>query len=1221
MPKSNNADQNLLFGVLALQMDFISRDKLVAAMNSWVLEKSKSLGEILVNRGSLTTDRYMLLQALVQEHLKQHDGDAEKSLAAVSSLGSVGEDLKRLGDAEIEASLAHVPAANTAIDRHATLASSAGSPTSPGQRFRILRPHAKGGLGQVSVARDEELHREVALKELQDRHADNLDSRSRFMVEAEITGSLEHPGIVPVYGLGTYADGRPFYAMRFVQGDSLKDAIERFHKSDEGQGFSRTDRALEFRKLLGRLVDVCNAIDYAHSRGVLHRDLKPGNIMLGQYGETLVVDWGLAKPVQQKEQSGGLDQRAVQPASLSGSAATMMGSAVGTPQYMSPEQAAGDLDRLGPASDVYSLGATLYCLLAGVAPIHDADLGVILQRVQRGDFTPPRQVKKGIPAALEAICLKAMARKAEDRYNSPRALGDDIEHWLADEPVSVYRETVGERLARWTRRHRAWAQAAAVALLAVVGVSLVAVVLINAQRKVANQQRQLAEGLAREKEVMAETERSLRKAAERQTAVLMYEQALATSVQEDATLGLLSFGRCLERTIEIGASDLEDAARKQLSRWSGSIHSLSGIYSHAKPILAVAFAPDGESIVTGSADKTAQIWETSSGKPRGAPLRHEDVVTAVAFSADGTMIATASRDKTVRLWQAATAQPLGQVLEHADAVTTVAFSPDGKKLVTGGDDARALLWDVKSRTTLRSPLEHKAGVTSASFSPDGKTILTGSWDGTIQVWDVETTSAIGSPLENPAPVMAAKFGPDGKMVAVGGLDNKARLWNIETRTQIGLPLEHQGIVTAVAIAPDGKSVLTASLDGTAQLWHVSTSKRFGPPLRHSTLVGAAAFNHDGTAVLTGCGDMSARRWSVATGKSVTLPLSTNGNVAAVGFADAKTALTAAAAIRVSDSFVVPGEVRRWRADTGKPVDAGANNAAWLDAIAFSPDGHTLVAGTEENSAQIWDLMSGRPIGSPLKHDAAIKKVIFSPDGKLIATASQDKTVRLWQANTGSPLGAALEHDDVASALAFSPDNKILASGCLDMHARLWEVSSGKMIGSPIKHPSIVTAVAFEPRGELLFTGAYDGVLRMWNVQTAKPAGPTLKHNARINAVTFSPDGTMILTASEDATGVIWDTLTRRQIGPRLPHDKAVSAAAFSPDGQNALTGSLDWTARLWRISPVEGQLEQILLWIQVITGTELDENGALRVLSADDWRQRREQLDKQGVMSSAYVGK
>jgi hypothetical protein len=207
MPKSNNADQNLLFGVLALQMDFISRDKLVAAMNSWVLEKSKSLGEILVNRGSLTSDRYMLLQALVQEHLKQHDGDAEKSLAAVSSLGSVGEDLKRLGDAEIEASLAHVPAANTAIDRHATLASSAGSPTSPGQRFRILRPHAKGGLGQVSVARDEELHREVALKELQDRHADNLDSRSRFMVEAEITGSLEHPGIVPVYGLGTYADG------------------------------------------------------------------------------------------------------------------------------------------------------------------------------------------------------------------------------------------------------------------------------------------------------------------------------------------------------------------------------------------------------------------------------------------------------------------------------------------------------------------------------------------------------------------------------------------------------------------------------------------------------------------------------------------------------------------------------------------------------------------------------------------------------------------------------------------------------------------------------------------------------------------------------------------------------------------------------------------------------------------------------------------------------
>src|SRR5207249_163049 len=227
-------------------------------------------------------------------------------------------------------------------------------PTSSGLRFRILRPHARGGLGQVSVAHDEELHREVALKEIQERHADHPESRSRFLLEAEITGGLEHPGIVPVYGLGTYGDGRPFYAMRFIRGDSLQDAIKHFHEAEE-PGRDPGQRALELRQLLGRFVAVCNTIGYAHSRGVLHRDLKPGNIMLGQYGETLVVDWGLAKPMNRRELDVDSSQGPLRPAAGSGSAPTLMGSAIGTPRYMSPEQASGRLDLLGPASDASSL--------------------------------------------------------------------------------------------------------------------------------------------------------------------------------------------------------------------------------------------------------------------------------------------------------------------------------------------------------------------------------------------------------------------------------------------------------------------------------------------------------------------------------------------------------------------------------------------------------------------------------------------------------------------------------------------------------------------------------------------------------------------------------------------------------------------------------------------------------------------------------------------------
>jgi serine/threonine-protein kinase len=445
-------DRNLLFGILAVQMDFISRDALVAAMNAWVLAKDKPLGEILVSQQALKPDRRALLDALVQEHLKQHGNDAEKSLAAISSVGSVRDDLRQIKDPEVQASIVHL-AAQPPTDMYATRAHSVGNSTSSGSRFRILRPHARGGLGTVSVARDEELPREVALKEIQEQHADNPDSRCRFLLEAEITGGLEHPGIVPVYGLGQYADGRPYYAMRFIRGDSLEEAVERFHRNPDKR-LESGERAMELRALLGRFIDVCNAIAYAHSRGVLHRDLKPGNIMLGQYGETLVVDWGLAKTQDPSELKTASAEGPIRPSSVSSSAATQMGSTLGTPKYMSPEQAAGRLDLLGPASDVYSLGATLYCLLTGRAPMEGLNVEMILQNVQRGEFAPPRAVNPHIARPLEAICLKAMALKPEDRYPSCKALADDVEHWLADEPVSAYSEAWAAKVARWARKHK-----------------------------------------------------------------------------------------------------------------------------------------------------------------------------------------------------------------------------------------------------------------------------------------------------------------------------------------------------------------------------------------------------------------------------------------------------------------------------------------------------------------------------------------------------------------------------------------------------------------------------------------------------------------------------------------------------------------------------------------------------------------------------------------------
>jgi tetratricopeptide (TPR) repeat protein/tRNA A-37 threonylcarbamoyl transferase component Bud32 len=476
MPNADAA-RDLLFGLLALQTGLIDQAKLVASFHAWTLDRSRPLADHLVGLGHLDAAQRAAIEALTALHVEKHGGDPETSLAALGAGRSTRERLAGLGDPEVNATLARVgPGSAEPEDRSGqTLSMAVGTATADGQRFRVLRPHARGGLGAVFVALDSELNREVALKEILDGHADDPVSRQRFLMEAEITGRLEHPGIVPVYGLGTYGGGRPYYAMRFIQGDSLKEAVARFHAggsftSDTGR------RSLELRKLLRRFLDVCNAIEFAHTRGVLHRDIKPGNVMVGRHGETLVVDWGLAKPVGKADLDPASGARAVTSGTASAGTETLPGMAIGTPSFMSPEQAAGDLDRLGPRSDVYSLGATLYCLLTGRPPFEGSDVGGVLRAVQGGAFRPPRQVDPSVDRALEAVCLKAMALRPEDRYGSARALAEDVERWTADEPVFAWREPLGRRARRWARRNRTAVAGAAVAGLAgLIGLAAVAV--------------------------------------------------------------------------------------------------------------------------------------------------------------------------------------------------------------------------------------------------------------------------------------------------------------------------------------------------------------------------------------------------------------------------------------------------------------------------------------------------------------------------------------------------------------------------------------------------------------------------------------------------------------------------------------------------------------------------------------------------------------------------
>jgi serine/threonine-protein kinase len=466
-PSHAAADRNLLFGILALQMDFISRDGLIEAMHTWVLDKARPLGQVLLGQGRLTPERLQLLEALVAEHLKAHGGDPQESLAAVSAPASLGHEVCGIPDADIQASLASL-AAPPSTDTQAT------GPYLPrpkdgalGGRYRVLRPHARGGLGEVFVAQDTELGREVALKEIRPEHARDARSRGRFLLEAQITGGLEHPGIVPVYGLGFYPDGRPFYAMRLVRGETLKEAIRRFHAA-EGPGRDSGERRLALRHLLSQFIAIRNAVAYAHSRGILHRDLKPANAILGRYGEALVLDWGLAKTAGTAEPERDTSELPLRPTSGE-PVATQAGTTLGTPAYMSPEQAEGRWEKVSRVSDVYGLGATLYTLLTGRPPVEGEDRGELLRKAARAEWRPPRQIKSDVPAALDAVCRKAMAHDPKARYPGALELAADIEHWLADEPISAWREPLRVRSGRWVRRHKpavaALAAAALVALL------------------------------------------------------------------------------------------------------------------------------------------------------------------------------------------------------------------------------------------------------------------------------------------------------------------------------------------------------------------------------------------------------------------------------------------------------------------------------------------------------------------------------------------------------------------------------------------------------------------------------------------------------------------------------------------------------------------------------------------------------------------------------------
>ncbi len=527
---SSDPANNLLFAYLALQNGLLQRDHFILAVNEWLQDKSRPIAEIAQQRQWLDEQSCTVIEQLMKVHLRSHNGNAEESIVAIRASLPADPEIENLslqiisgdgqtilpdsrpgsredapGDPAAPGLQATMPPSDAGkgsarpssaqVEEHYTTLHTEGD--SIFGRFRILRPHARGGLGQVLIAHDGELNREVAVKELLERHVDNENLMARFRTEAEITGLLEHPGVVPVYSAGDYPNGNPYYVMRLIRGHELQEEIRDFHDRQPASAYVG-NRRVDFIQLLRRFVDVCNAIAFGHSRGIIHRDIKPANVMLGKFGETFVVDWGLAKRMSDSDTPVDPNEPKIEPASGSGSNPTTMGSTVGTPAFMPPEQAEGRLDELGATSDIYSLGATLYYLLTRHAPVSGDHASEILEKVRKGEIRPPRDVNPHTPAPLQSICLHAMALAPEDRYQTPRQLADDIEKWIADEPVSVHAESLPQRCGRWLRRHRSLALASAAALLVIAVISVLAAVSINRAKNEEARQRELAEGSERE---------------------------------------------------------------------------------------------------------------------------------------------------------------------------------------------------------------------------------------------------------------------------------------------------------------------------------------------------------------------------------------------------------------------------------------------------------------------------------------------------------------------------------------------------------------------------------------------------------------------------------------------------------------------------------------------------------------------------------------------------
>jgi WD40 repeat protein len=1061
-------------------------------------------------------------------------------------------------------------------------------------RYTVNHEVARGGLGRILAAHDRRLRRSIALKQAL---PERPDAGPLLLQEALTTARLQHPGIVPVYDAGYFTDGSPFYAMKLIEGRTLTSCISRC--------VTLSDRLA----LLPNVIAVADAIAYAHSQGVVHRDVKPANVLVGAFGETQVVDWGIACAAATPEPAREDGRRGV-------ARGTLSGVIVGTPAYMAPEQARGE--PVDERVDVYALGAMLYHLLTGAPPYDhkdSKDAASLLAELRARPPVPLGRRDEGIPVELVTIVEKAMARDRDARYASAARLADDLKRFQTGQLVSAHRYTLGALLGRWLRRHRITVAVAAVLLGVLATTSALSVShIIDGRRREAARAEQLTVEYARSlvrrdpTATIAWLERLRLTEANLGTAWVLALAArsygLSTEVWRGhrapiADLGVSPDGRLAAtagldwdvrlRDLETGqdrvleghrglvvavawspdgatlASASEDGSARLWTRSGASVASFAG---HGAAVAAIAFVPDGHAVATIGYDGALRLWDLQAHELRAfrAGERHLDVL---AVSPTGAELAAGGADGRVWLWRADGTRAL--VLGDASwgPVSDLAFSPDGTRLAGAHEGRGVQVWEV-ARGTLAGERERPGGATRVGWSGTGGALVSAGARGEVERWDPSTHETTAYPsLGDPVTDLRLADDPDWLVVAT---EHQLALWSAATATWT-LLRGHEGPVARVAFVPGGR-VLSAGADGSLRLWSASPAVHGSP--RDASAAVILAFSPDGTQLASG--HASGRvRVSTLDPEVERLRLEAGVGIADLAYTPDGKQLVLASDHHLLVVQLADGAERRLEGPESEIID-----------LEISADGRLVVSASMDGSIWIWDLATGK--GRALPAHGGATQVAIAPDGRSLASASFDGSVRLWDVATGAAREVG-RHQGHVYALAYAPDGRSLVTGGQDNLVRLWALADphdpGRVIAS---HRGKVTLVSFAPDGRQVASAGYgEGIVvsRLDGTSRRLPG-----HHGRVRGLAWSPDGLRLASCSDlEGTVHIADVASgeTQELGgaPARPF-----YLAFAADGRHLGVAGADGSVRLWDLVAAT-RPAALAAWLGTLTRATIDPGAPL----------------------------